>query len=132
MVSTAEVSRFSISKQLRRRNTDTLYGEDEAVPTDAIDRRSGPLMRLGLIQTLVRMSALHGITHWCAIMEPKLLRMLAAMSIHFEPIGGLVEYHGLRQPCFCRVASVLEQVKSERLDFWEVLTDGGSLVIEPS
>ena len=26
------------------------------------------------------MSALHGTTHWCAVMEPKLLRMLAAMA----------------------------------------------------
>ena len=125
LLSTAEVSRFSISKQFRRRKADTPYGS-EAVPTSVEnDRRSGPLMSLGLIQTLVTMSAQHGITHWCAVMEPKLLRMLATMAIHFDPVGPPVEYHGLRQPCYCHVASVLERVKAERPMFWEVLTDGG-------
>jgi N-acyl amino acid synthase of PEP-CTERM/exosortase system len=125
ILSTAEVSRFSISKQFRRRKADTPYGA-EAVDINAEnDRRSGPLMSLGLIQTLVRMSAQHGITHWCAVMEPKLLRMLGTMAIHFEPIGAQVDYHGLRQPCYCHIASVLERVKSERPMFWEVLTDGG-------
>lgn len=119
---TGEVSRFSISKEFRRRVGDTLYGE-AAGPTSSNDRRRGPLMCLGLIQSLVRMSVLHGITHWCAVMEPKLLRMLANMSIHFEPIGDPVEYHGRRQPCYCHVDTVLNQVKSERREFWEVLTD---------
>jgi N-acyl amino acid synthase of PEP-CTERM/exosortase system len=84
-------------------------------------------MRLGLIQTLVRMSMQHGITHWLAVMEPKLLRMLAAMSIRFEPIGGMVEHHGWRQPCFCNLADVLQSMKYERPAFWSVLTDGGTL-----
>ena len=117
---TGEVSRFSISKEFRRRVGDTLYG-GAAGPTSPSDRRRGPLMCLGLIQSLVRMSVLHGITHWCAVMEPKLLRMLANMSIHFEPIGDPVEYHGRRQPCYCQVDTVLKQVKSERREFWEVL-----------
>ena len=84
-------------------------------------------MRLGLIQTLVRMSTQHGITHWLAVMEPKLLRMLAAMAIRFEPIGGMVEYHGWRPPCFCNLADVLQRMKRERPAFWAVLTVGGTL-----
>jgi N-acyl amino acid synthase of PEP-CTERM/exosortase system len=128
ILTTAEVSRFSISKQLRRRKTDTLYGDEVFNAADnSTDRRSGPLMSLGLIQTLVRMSAQHKITHWCAVMEPKLLRFLAAMAIHFEPIGPRVEYHGLRQPCYCQIRAVLDRVKRERPMFWEVLTDGGTL-----
>src|SRR6266478_220690 len=84
-------------------------------------------MRLGLIQALVQMSARHGITHWCAAMEPTLLRMLSAMAIRFRPVGPLVEYHGLRQPCYCVVAEILEAVRRERPSFWAVLTDGGTL-----
>lgn len=110
---TGEVSRFSISKQFR---TDK-----------SIQGQHGPLLSLGLIQTLVSMSARYRITHWCAVMEPKLLRMLAAMAIHFTPIGGRVEYHGLRQPSYCHVATVLDRVKRERPMFWQVLTDGGDL-----
>jgi N-acyl amino acid synthase of PEP-CTERM/exosortase system len=84
-------------------------------------------MRLGLMQMLVRMSVQNGITHLLAVMEPKLLRMLAAMAINFEPLGGMIEYHGWRQPCFCNLADVLRCVKRERPAFWNVLTDGGTL-----
>jgi N-acyl amino acid synthase of PEP-CTERM/exosortase system len=120
----AEVSRFSISKQFRRRQCDTLYeGNDSRRERRGI----APLMSLGLIQSLLSMSAEHGITHWCATMEPTLLRLLEAMSIHFKPLGPLVRYHGTRQPCYCEVAPMLERVKSEQRPLWEVLTDGGTL-----
>jgi N-acyl amino acid synthase of PEP-CTERM/exosortase system len=120
----AEVSRFSISKQFRRRQCDTQY-----TGTDPLrERRSmAPLMTLGLIQSLVRMSVEGGITHWCATMEPALLRLLAGMSIQFEPLGPLVRHHGTRQPCFCEVEPMLERVKSEQCPLWEVLTSGGLL-----
>ena len=74
-----------------------------------------------------RLSAEHGVTHWCAVMEPTLLRMLAGMAIRFKPIGVAVEYHGLRQPCICSIAEILQDVKHERPAFWEVLTCGGIL-----
>jgi N-acyl amino acid synthase of PEP-CTERM/exosortase system len=56
-------------------------------------------------------------------MEPTLLRMLAAMGIRFRPVGPSVEYHGLRQPCYCVVSDVLKSVRYERPTFWSVLTD---------
>ena len=119
MEATAEVSRFSISKQIRG----TLCSADSDL---AVERQIGPMMSLGLIQALVRMSARHGITHWCALMEPKLLRMLAAMAIHFKRLGEPVEYHGIRQPCYCHVPTVLERVRCDRPMFWQILTDAGS------
>jgi N-acyl amino acid synthase of PEP-CTERM/exosortase system len=125
--SVAEVSRFSISK-LRRQGTLGNPSSDRTLhDMAAAMRRSEPLLSLGLIQGLVRMSALHRITHWCAIMEPKMLRMLAAMGIYFKPVGNLLEYHGLRQICYCEIAEILRTVKLKRPTFWEVITDGGSL-----
>ena len=124
---TAEVSRFSISKQFRRRGTDRLYERDDAVAR----QNSAPLMSLGLLQSVVRMSADHGITHLCAMMEPKLLRLLTAMSIHFKPLGPVVRHHGMRQPCYCEVAPLLRRVEKERRAVWEVLTNGAMLVRRP-
>jgi len=40
------------------------------------------------------------LTHWCAIMEPFLLRLLQMNAIHFIPVGPLVDYHGLGQPSY--------------------------------
>ena len=127
LATTAEVSRFCISRQFRRRATDTLYDEAEAPRARAGDRRGGPLMRLGLIQILVRMSAEHGITHWCALMEPTLLRMLDAMAIRFTRIGPLVDHHGLRQPCVCDIGEALAAVRREHPEYWEVLTLAGQV-----
>jgi len=120
--SAAEVSRFSISRQLRRVAEGSNEQQAEFVSV------SGPLMRLGLIQSLVRMSFEYGITHWCALMEPTLLRMLAAMAIRFRPVGPIVEFHGLRQPCYCNLGDILQAVRRERPAFWSVLTNGGALL----
>jgi len=125
--SAAEVSRFSVSREFGRRAAERTQRSDRTNPAVVEPAHCGPLMRLGLIQMLVRMSRQNGITHWLAVMEPKLLRMLAAMAIHFQPIGEMVEYHGWRQPCFCNIADVLRRVKAERPAFWDVLTAGGTL-----
>jgi N-acyl amino acid synthase of PEP-CTERM/exosortase system len=122
--SLAEVSRFSISRHFRRLMTYSPESDSHAVSLS----NCGPLMRLGLIQGLVRMSMQQGITHWCALMEPTLLRMLAAMAIRFRPIGPMVEFRGRRQPCYINVHDMLEAVMHERPAFGEMITDGGTLI----
>jgi len=124
----AEASRFSISRYFRR-----LMTYSEQVETEGgVMSNSGPMMRLGLFQGLVRMSLQHGITHWCALMEPTLIRMFSAMSIRFQPIGSLVEYRGLRQPCYIDVYAMLNAVMRERPAFWQIISAGGSLRARPS
>jgi N-acyl amino acid synthase of PEP-CTERM/exosortase system len=117
--STAEISRFSISRKAKHRVTES---------GDAfLDKISGPLARLGLMQGIVRMSIHHGITDWCALMEPTLLRMLSAMAIRFRPIGPAIEFRGIRQPCSLNVSEMLTAVLCERPRFWELITDAGTL-----
>ena len=115
----AEVSRFAISNNFRR---------------DAADARGrecrSSLPCLGLIQELLRQSVELGLTHWTAVMEPKLLRMLAAMGIHFTPVGPIVSHHGLRQPSYCHLPAMLERLKRERPEHWMVVTDAGRLIVE--
>ncbi|HEY9550427.1 MAG TPA: PEP-CTERM/exosortase system-associated acyltransferase [Kiloniellaceae bacterium] len=120
-----EVSRFCISKEFRRRQGDGLYPESEDPQDRKDERRVIPNMTLGLIEGLVRMSLDHGIFYWCAVMERPLLRLLARLGIHFEDIGPLVDYHGRRQPCFLKLDTMLQQVRAERPDVWQILTDGG-------
>ena len=120
LATTAEISRFAISNTFRRRSGDT----KEATASEC---RSN-LPCLGLIQELLRQSMARGVTHWAAVMEPKLLRMLAAMGIHFTPVGPLVDHHGLRQPSYCNLSQMLERMKNERPDHWMVVTDAGALM----
>ena len=136
----AEVSRFCISKDFRKRQGDWLYPQGTEPQDRADERRVIPNMNLGLIEGLIQMSLEHNVTYWCAVMEPPLLRLLSRLGIHFENIGPLVDYHGRRQPCMIKIETMLRQVQEERPDVWQVLTDGGRhwdrlqsrLAIEPS
>lgn len=103
----SEVSRFALSKERR-----------------AISACSGSLARLALVRGIVQLSACMKLTHWCALMEPKLLRLLGTSGIHFMPIAGLVEHHGLRQPSVVGLSEMLERVYREKPAVWEFLTDG--------
>ncbi|MGB8274978.1 MAG: PEP-CTERM/exosortase system-associated acyltransferase [Alphaproteobacteria bacterium] len=123
-----EVSRFSISKEFRKRREDARYPAfygPAGTGSNHDERRIIPHMTLGLIEALVRMSVRHGVTHWCAVMEPQLLRLLTRLGIHFQNIGPLVDYHGLRQPCIAPLEILLPRVQQERPDVWEVLTNDG-------
>lgn len=126
---TVEVSRFAISKQLRRRLTDHYNSPGNAAPRSRVEReRQGNLACLSLMQFIVRQSLALGATHWAAVMEVKLLRMFASMGIHFQPIGPLVLHHGLRQPSHGSISEVLDDIKREHPDYWSVITNAGELV----
>jgi N-acyl amino acid synthase of PEP-CTERM/exosortase system len=121
----AEVSRFCISKELRRRPAIQGSGAETA-------RRIASLSRyatLGLIRSLIENSIEHGITHWCLVVEPALMRFLASLGLRFHPLGPVVEHHGLRQPCHADLAMLLDGVREQRPDVWEVITDDGRLAV---
>jgi N-acyl-L-homoserine lactone synthetase len=107
---TAEVSRFAVSRSFR---------PDEGARS--------MLPCLGLVQLLLRLSLMHDVTHWAAMMQPSLLRMLAMMGIEFVPVGPLVSYHGLRQPCGCEISPMLDSLYRKYPAHWQVVTDGGRL-----
>jgi len=123
---TVEVSRFAISKQLRRRVSDQSHGISRPKTRLELERQ-GNLACLSLMQFIVRQSRAFGATHWVAVMEVKLLRMFASMGIHFHPIGPMVLHHGLRQPCYGNIAQVLNDIRREHADYWEVITNSGEL-----
>lgn len=125
--SLGEVSRFCLSKEFRWQHMRTRRLETELSPREftARERREINAMTMGLIEGLVRMSVDRGVVAWCAIMEPTLLRMLGRLGIHFENVGPLVDFHGKRQPCYQRLDKLLERVRLERPEVWNVLTNQG-------
>jgi N-acyl-L-homoserine lactone synthetase len=106
---TGEISRFAVSKQRR------------------CDCGAGAMIRLGLMRGVLSISVRLGLTHWCAIMEPILLRLLRRNAIHFAPLGPLVDYHGPRQPAYADIGRVLGRTRYEQIDSWRYITMGGSL-----
>ena len=106
--STAEVSRFALSR------------DRQGLSADATS-----LARLALVKGVIQLSAAQGVTHWCAIMEPTLLRLLRASAIDFTPMGPLVDYHGLRQPARCEIAPMLARMAEQQPSLWRYVTDNG-------
>jgi N-acyl amino acid synthase of PEP-CTERM/exosortase system len=127
---TAEISRFSISKDFRRRREDGRY-PNMATPVSREElreeRRIMPHMTLGLMNAIVRMSVANDVTHWTAVMEPALLRLLARLGIRFEPLGPIVNYHGRRQPVYADAGRLLSGIWDTNREVWEVITEDGSL-----
>jgi N-acyl-L-homoserine lactone synthetase len=110
IASTGEISRFALTR-------------DRA----GVSPAAAALMRLCLIRGLVQLSAETELTHWCAIMERTLLRLLRATGIHFVAVGPTVEYHGTRQPAVCGIANMLNRMKLEQPIAWAYITDNGAL-----
>jgi len=106
---TAEISRFALSKD-----------------RGGLSVAATSLSRLALVRGLVQLSQRQGVTHWCAVMERTLLRLLRASGIHFDDMGPVVEYHGLRQPAACNLAGMLARMKREQPEIWGLVTDHGA------
>jgi N-acyl amino acid synthase of PEP-CTERM/exosortase system len=125
----AEISRFAVSKEFKRRQDEsgTLagIGPQPEVYFAPDERRVLPHITIGLFAAIVRMTRAHGITHWYAVMEPALLRLLRLFGIRFFPIGPDVDYHGLRRPCLAEVDRVLPMIRKVNLPVWELITDAG-------
>lgn len=127
----AEISRFAISKNFKRRRGEagTIAGITEYTDVyfERDERRILPHITVSLFAGIVCMTRAHDITHWYAVMEPSLLRLLARFGIHFSAIGSDIDYHGKRRPCLAIVDEVLPSIKKTARPVWELITDKGNL-----
>ncbi len=89
--------------------------------------RTTALVRLALMQGIVRLSEELNLTHWCAIMEPALLRLLRTTAIYFAPLGPVIEYRGIRQPSYGKIHTVLDRIQRDQCDIWNYITLNGEL-----
>lgn len=123
----AEISRFAVTRTFRSKSSAQSRHNPLNSSSETVDRRElAPLITLGLMKAVVKMSAEQGVTDLFAVMEPSLLRLLSRFGIYFRPLGSLVEYHGLRQPCHARVVDLVDKCRREAPDVWNFVTDGGS------
>ena len=95
---TAEISRYAIAKQYRRREAESLY-PDVGEPSVNEVRRLVPHMSLGLLRGVGQLAARHGMPTVCAAMAPSLMRLVERFGLMFERLGPPVDCHGIRQPC---------------------------------
>jgi N-acyl amino acid synthase of PEP-CTERM/exosortase system len=136
---TAEISRFAVSKHFRRRYGEARYADagfaENATVPEISERRLMPFITLGLLGGVLDICLEHEITHLAAVMEPPLIRILRRLGLDFMPIGGLVEHHGLRQPCIARLADLIQHGRDNESLVWQyvshTLAEQGTSIAEP-
>lgn len=126
---TAEISRFAISKDFRRRAYDThmagLEANDGGPGMSA--HRIIPHITLGLMTAIVRMSLMQKLTHMTVVIEPTLQRLIKKLGMEFIPVGKSIEYHGRRRTLYNEIGVFLDRIYEERPELWAVITDCGQL-----
>lgn len=127
----AELSRFCVSKQFRRRKEDqgliTTCVTDSATAFTHEEKRSFSHLTLALFACAIKMSHENNIHYWYAFMEPALKRFVATLGVHFVEIGPLVDFYGMRQPCVIKIADLLNSVAEKDLNYWNMLTNYGQV-----
>lgn len=138
---TVEISRLVVARNFRCRGKEVFYAhgmDDSSFDERRREslhaperRRQFPHPVLGLLVALVQMSVEYGTTHWYAIMEPALNRILRRFSFDLRPIGPAVDYYGVRQPYLDSMDDVLTRVFQENPDIWELVTERGKFYPAP-
>lgn len=127
----AEISRFAVSKDFKRRRgeTGTLAGvtDETVVYFEHDERRVLPHITVSLFAATFRMAIPHGITHVYAVMEPALLRLLNRFGIVFRHIGQDIDYHGLRRPCLGIGDEIMTGIREANPPLWDLITLRGTL-----
>ncbi|PID78186.1 MAG: long-chain N-acyl amino acid synthase [Deltaproteobacteria bacterium] len=122
----AEISRLTVSKDLRRRKEDGIHGvesylkkkeggvlpDDGTIPPEMRGRKN-PVLLLGLCQAMYQESKRIGLSHWYIITEDKLFYALKKFNFLFHPIGEKLWYHGWRRP-YLGIISEIEKLLMEK------------------
>lgn len=128
--SIAETSRLHIIRGFRRRRGDNESAEKRMVGEEngkKVRRRfPHPILALGV--GLIRMSAVHHITHWLSIMDPALNRLLGPYGLQHDPAGPIAEYYGQRRPYYVNVINMLDRMYLSHNQIWELITDYGRVI----
>jgi N-acyl-L-homoserine lactone synthetase len=150
----AEISRLTISRDCRKRAEDRLIygpdeerrsvgsfdfpdisrigppgGRDQAVTSPkgewpAYDRRWRHEILIGLCKAVYQESRRRGLTHWYAIMTKGLYFLLSRYGFNFHPIGGPVDFHGIRTPYLAEIKRIEEEVREKNPDLFQEFSEG--------
>jgi N-acyl amino acid synthase of PEP-CTERM/exosortase system len=133
----AEISRLTVSKDIRRRKEDGIHGvesyitkkeggilpDDGPIPTEMKGRKN-PIIVLGLYQVMYHESRRKGITHWYMITEEKLFFALKKFGFLFHQIGEPLWYHGWRIPYLGIVDEIEKSLFKTSPEMFKVMLTG--------
>lgn len=126
----AELSRFCVSKNFRRRANEQSLLVTNDVDGSHRNHNESAHLTLSLFACALRISIEHDIRYWYALMEPASKRIAAALGIYFTEIGSPINFHGTRVPYFIQLSTMLDEVAKKNPDYWDMLTHHGDYRIK--
>lgn len=134
---TGEISRLTVTKDLRRRKEDGMYGvesylkkkeggilpDDGTIPKEMAGRKN-PIIVLGLYQVMFHESLRQGLTHWYMITEKKVFYALKKYGFLFQQIGEPIQYHGERIPYFANIHELVVNLKQTDENMYDLMLTG--------
>lgn len=125
---TIEISRFAILSDFFRRRDDLNFLVSKTPTQSKVEqRRRFPHPMLGLAVGIIQTCAKYEIYYWFSAMDPALNRLLGFYGMQLNPIGPLVDFHGVRRPYHVCVLDVLDRMYANHRDIWELVTDNGKI-----
>lgn len=124
----AEISPIVVTRAFKRRRgeANTISGVSPYLKTNNYvndERSKFPHITLGLFASAFITSAEYGITHWYALLEPPLMRLLETFEMYFSPIGSPIEDHGIQIPTIASINDLLLAVQNKHPDYWKFIID---------
>jgi N-acyl amino acid synthase of PEP-CTERM/exosortase system len=119
-----EISRLAVSKDYRKRSTDSVYFDGKVVEENAIanmfsgNRKMSNDIVLGLYKCIYKESLERRNQCILAVMARGLYLLLKRVGILFEPIGPAMNYHGLRTPYLGRIDTMLQELTKRNPDLY--------------
>ncbi|MGH8762133.1 MAG: PEP-CTERM/exosortase system-associated acyltransferase [Nitrosospira sp.] len=125
---TGEISRLVVVRRFSRRRDELLHAIGNGMVVEKwtpTKQRRFPHPMLALAVGIIRMSVEHNITHWFSVMEPALNRLLGLYGLQLDPIGPIINHHGLRRPHYVDLVEMLDRMHKNHTQYWELVTDYG-------
>ena len=125
----AELSRFCISKEFRRRANE----QELLITGETRKKQDSPNITLGLFACAMRISVEHDIHYWYALMEPSLQRVVASLGVNFSQLGNPTvseHYYGKRAPYFIKLTDMLNYTFQNNIGSWHLITNHGQYTIK--
>ena len=104
-----EVSRMSVSKELKRPDAESAQGE----------------ISLGLMRACYWHAKKEDLTHWCAAVERPWWLVLRRLGFNFRQVGPPKEYHAVRIPCLTTLSELDETMQRWRPDIFAFMQHSG-------
>jgi N-acyl amino acid synthase of PEP-CTERM/exosortase system len=121
-----EISRLAVHTAFRRR-----LGESESplgsgpkileTETSELERRTFPLISIALIAASTAFMVLSERSHLFVMIEKWLSRLLRRLGLQFKQIGEFMDYHGPRAPYHLTAGQMLQGMKGELKEIYDLV-----------